>query len=329
MMSWDQLQDPDNRENPNAGNGGDLGKHSVYLAVLRYLLAQGPWSEGIRIRECHAGRGIYEIPAADARRSLLECLFAPMNADVGLPLHDLQRASQSALAVWPTRPERLRWYSGSALLNAWCLGSAAAGHHLLELYELAPDTRCVLSTLFAMPALQLPGLDVRILPETEDKSYFDGELHIENSVGAWNARDLIVLDPFAMWRQDQDQPRRDRYRGVIDRVVSKGQDAPSLILFWTWGRAFPVAEGDLDGTSSPVRNGYQELRECLHCAGRRFIRVTWRWGLQFAMWVLVPDPHLTGVCAALRRECDATRNHLVRGGCSGRLANPNIDVVID
>jgi len=110
-MSWDQLQDPDNRENRNAGNGGDLGKHSVYLAVLRYLLAQGPWSEGIRIRECHAGRGIYEIPATDARRSLLECLFAPMNADVGLPLHDLQRASQSALAVWPTRPERLRWYT--------------------------------------------------------------------------------------------------------------------------------------------------------------------------------------------------------------------------
>lgn len=328
-MGWDQLEDPENPENRNAGNGGDLGKHSVYLATLRYLLSQRPWSDGLQIRECHAGRGMYRVPAPDARRPLLECLFTPLSSDVGVSLHDLQRESQRALGVWPMRAAQLGWYSGSAVLNAWCLGAARTGSHRLELYELAPDTRRVLRELFATLALQLGDLDVRILPEVENESSCDGELHIENSVVGWGAQDLIILDPFAMWRQEEDRQRRNRYRRVVENILAKGLDSPSLILFWTWGRAFPVAEGDLDGTNSPAGNGYQELRECLHRSGRRFIRITWRWGLQFAMWVLVPDSHVTALCAALQRECDATSNHLVRNGCGGRLANPAIDVAID
>ena len=43
-MSWEQLLDSDNPENDNAGNGGDLAKHSVYAGTLRYLLARDPWS---------------------------------------------------------------------------------------------------------------------------------------------------------------------------------------------------------------------------------------------------------------------------------------------
>ena len=73
-MPWRQLHDPDNPENRNGGNGGDLGKHTVYLAVLDYLLARSPWSAELRVRECHAGRGMYRIPT-DARRPLLDCLL--------------------------------------------------------------------------------------------------------------------------------------------------------------------------------------------------------------------------------------------------------------
>ena len=101
------------------------------------------------------------------------------------------------------------------------------------------------------------------------------------------------------------------------------------MLFWTWGRAFPIANGDLDGTNTPVANGYQELRDLLHQANRHFVRVTWRWGLQFAMWVLVPESHLKPLCDALQRHCNEARDHMFQGGCEDRLGNPNIKVVVD
>jgi hypothetical protein len=327
-MSWQHLHDPDNPENKNAGNGGDLVKHTVYLTTLEYLLAHSPWSNELHVRECHAGRGMYGIAGDDARRPLLESLYNPLGTDVGVLLHDMQRASQSALALWPANPAHLAWYSGSAVLNAWRLG-LADGTHRLELYELAPATRRILRALFASSGLQLSRLDVRILPDPEDESDFDGEMHIESNVSAWTSQDLVLLDPFAMRRQDQDQWRRNRYRRILDRLIARGQDSPLLILFWTWGRAFPVADGDLDGTNSRVGNGYQELRERLHQAGRHFIRVRWRWGLQFAIWVLVPDSHLNALCAALQRQCNDVRDHLLRRGCGGRLTNPNVQVLID
>jgi len=128
-MPWRGQRDPENPENSNAGNGGDLVKHTVYLAVLNYLLAHSPWKEQLRVRECHAGRGMYRIPSLDpaGRRPLLTCLFDPFDVDVGIPLHDLQRATQTALDVWPDHPDDLEWYSGSAVLNAWVL--ARISHH--------------------------------------------------------------------------------------------------------------------------------------------------------------------------------------------------------
>jgi 23S rRNA A2030 N6-methylase RlmJ len=328
-MPWRQLHDPDNPENRNGGNGGDLGKHTVYLAVLEYLLAHSPWSAELRVRECHAGRGMYRIPTDDVRRPLLECLYSPLGADVGVLLHDVQRASQTALGVWPTTLASFEWYTGSAVVNAWQLGCASSGQHQLELYELAPETRAVLCAVFAAPGLQLPRVQVRILPDPENNANFDGEQHIEQNIAAWDTRDFVLLDPFAMWRQAQDQPRRNRYRRILDRLIQRGEESPSLMLFWTWGRAFPVADGDLDGTNDPVGNGYQELRNVLHQANRHFVRVTWRWGLQFAMWVLVPTPHLEALTAAIQLRCDELRDHLLHRGCGGRLANPDIQVAVD
>src|SRR5436190_15381929 len=43
MTSWHERHDPENPENRNAGNGGDLVKHTIYLSALDYLLAHSPW----------------------------------------------------------------------------------------------------------------------------------------------------------------------------------------------------------------------------------------------------------------------------------------------
>jgi 23S rRNA A2030 N6-methylase RlmJ len=327
-MSWQQLNDPGNIENRNAGNGGDLVKHTVYLTVLDYLLARVPWSSMLRIRECHAGRGMYAIPANDLRHGLLECLYEPVLKDIGFSLHDVQRAAHQALDVWPDNANDLAWYSGSAVLNAWRLSHAASGKHLLELYEFAPQTRDILRALFATMDDKLQQVEIRILPEPEDCREFDGEAHIEKHISEWDSRDLVLLDPFAMWRQEEHQQQRDRYRKIFDQLIRAGDNSPSLILFWTWGRAFPIAESDLEGTSKRVRNGYQDLRDQLHKSGRHFIRVSWRWGLQFAMWILIRDTHLSAFSAELQFQCDALRDHLLETGYQ-TLSSPNIQVVID
>jgi hypothetical protein len=327
-MSWRQIEDK-NRMNKLAGNGGDLVKHTVYLTVLDYLLARDPWSSQLRVHECHAGRGIYPIPSPDDRRPLLECLYDPVREETGVLLHDTQRASQSALEVWPADTKAFEWYGGSALINTWRLGRAGTGKHCHELYEQDAKTRESLRDVLLNSGLSPPQVGVQIFPKEEDGGKFAGEAHIETNVVNWNSQDLVLLDPFAMWCEKEDQPQRDRYRSILQRLIALGQDSPLLILFWTWGKAFPVAKDDLDGTNTPVRNGYQELRTLLHGAGRPFVRVAWRWGLQFAMWVLVPDSHVNELCGCLRHSCDGLRDHLQQHGCRGRLKNPNIEVAVD
>ena len=50
-------------QNSNAGNGGDIIKHSVYLAVLDELCARERWRGELHVVEAHAGKGVY-VPAA-------------------------------------------------------------------------------------------------------------------------------------------------------------------------------------------------------------------------------------------------------------------------
>jgi hypothetical protein len=268
---------------------------------------------------------MYRIPGKDSRRRLLECLYDPIRADVGVLLHDVQRGLQSALGVWPDHGQPFEWYAGSAVVDAWRLGRAQSGKHRLELYELDADTRRILRAVFSDPALQLPRLDVQIFPEAEDQRDFDGECHIEKNVAAWHSQDLILLDPFAIWRKKKDQPQRDRYRRIIERLIAQGQESPLLILFWTWGQNFRAADGDLAGTNRPVSNGYHELRALLHGAGGNFIRVSWRWDLQLAMWVLVPEAHVNALCDALQRCCDDLRDHLLQHGCKKQ----DVEVAVD
>jgi 23S rRNA A2030 N6-methylase RlmJ len=69
------MEDSENRENKNAGKGGDLVNHTLYLATIRFLVRCKPWSDGLFMRECHAGRGVYRI-TDQARRRNLACLYS-------------------------------------------------------------------------------------------------------------------------------------------------------------------------------------------------------------------------------------------------------------
>ena len=121
------------------------------------------------------------------------------------------------------------------MINAWQLGNAKTGRHRLELYELAADTRAVLRAVFATPGDHFPRTEVRILPGPETHAAFDGDSYIEQSIATWNSQDLVLLDPFAMWRQPQHQERRNLYRGIVEQLLRCGEESPLLLLFCSSG----------------------------------------------------------------------------------------------
>ncbi len=323
-MDWKLMDDPNNPENGNAGNGGDLVKHTVYLATLRYLLTQEPWNSGLRLRECHAGRGIYRIPIGS--RKLVSCLHSnPAKERPGL-LQATQGDILSALGCLQDAAEEHIWYAGSALINTFTLANNQPGLHTLDLYEWQPETRQILRSVLtaAQPDTHV---SLRVLPEEDDGREFDGEAYIGQRIGEWGKQDVILLDPFAMWREKKDQSKRNRYGAMVDALIRHREDAPSLILFWTWGQNFPVARGDMSGTNKPVKNGYQELQNRLHLKEFHFVRVTWCWGLQFAMWVVAPKEHLAALRNYIDLHCGLLSNHLQRHRCE--FKDQRVEVTID
>jgi hypothetical protein len=324
-MDWKLMNDPANPENKNAGNGGDLVKHTVYLATLRYLLAHKPWSDGLRLRECHAGRGIYGVPVGS--RKVLSCLHSnPAAKEHPVLLQTAQRDIMGTMGCWPDALEEPNWYAGSALINAFTLADNHPSLHSVDLYEWEPDTRQILRSV--LTAAQ-PGMrsSWSVLPEEDEGREFDGEVYIEQRISGWAKQDVVLLDPFAMWREKKDQSKRNRYGAIVDGLIRHGADATSLILFWTWGNAFPVARGDLNGTNEPVKNGYHELRSRLHLKEFRFVRVKWCWGLQFAMWVVAPREHLEALRHDIDLHCGLLSNHLERRRC--RFKDQRVEVAID
>ncbi|GEM_PF-320232 len=320
------MHDRANKANNVAGNGGDLVKHTVYLAVLRFLLGQEPWRSKLLVRECHAGQGAYRIPEGDSRRHrLLSCLYSSPAGSSRVLLHDVQKSILGTLGCWPSGAEGAHCYAGSPLINAYTLAESHGDSHELELYELLPETRRILRSVLAEAQPEAHQF-WSVLPKEEQCKEFDGEAHIAREIKDWGKQNLVLLDPFAMWRQRSDQAKRDRYGAIIDGLVSRGPDAPSLVLFWTWGKAFPVADADLDGTASPVPNGYAELRAKLHKAGFAFILIRWRWELQFAMWVVVPADHVTALRDAIDCHCRLLSDHLTRHGCGQSQVEVTIDL---
>jgi 23S rRNA A2030 N6-methylase RlmJ len=187
-VDWKLLDDPANIENANAGNGGDLVKHTVYLATIRYLLTQEPWAKGLFVRECHAGRGIYRIPKGDPRVRLISAVFSDSIASSPILLQAAPKSILNALGCWDS--ESVEWYAGSALMNA---GSLFGGHgHSLELYEYLPETGRILYSV--LNDVQPAANRCWRMPSAEEDEEFDGETYIEQHIGNWGKQNLVLLD---------------------------------------------------------------------------------------------------------------------------------------
>lgn len=308
--------DDRNDQNHNAGNGGDLIKHTVYLTVLETMMEREPWCSEIRLRECHAGRGLYRT--------------TPDNEWLGLYLHTkaedslLARSQRSALSDLRVDVERRpgAYYAGSSILNLRV--AAGARNALTEFYELKPGTREILQASLREVRPDTPDLTISV-PGRSGRT-FDGEAYIADSVKGWDERDLILLDPFSMWRQRKHQQRRDLYRDILVGAVAKG--CP-VTIFFTWGNANRAADEDLSGDRVTPMNGYGDLLRWLKLADVNVVTVKWIWHYRFAMWIVLPRREMSelrdDIVTRVRREVSLI-DRIADSSAIGRL---HPDTVVD
>lgn len=277
-MPWRRADDPHNPENRNAGNGGDLVKHCVYLSFLQSLLRRPPWHDGLRLHECHAGRGMYRIDPGDPRRALLANLTDGVLATA-------QTHAREALSLDSD------WYAGSALLNLMTL-TTNGGTHRYTGYEWAPDTRRILGGVLA----EAGGSVETLVPGGDDRC--DGETIIADELATMSERDVILLDPFGLWQRPKLAERRARYRRIFE-ARARHPAPPPLAMFWTWSHA-GAADADLDGSGAAIDNGYRVLLELV--GARPLLRIRWHWDIPCAMWLLAPTNVLDDVADRLHGE---------------------------
>ena len=310
------LRDDRNTQNKNAGNGGDLVKHTVYLTLLDELLQRQPWKSEIRLRECHAGRGIY-LTDPDPR-FLVWCL---MGCGGDTMLRRAETEALDTLGLYDSNdPGGL--YAGSAVLN---LRAVARGRKVLaEFYEERPRTREILAGVLHSSITERLDLTVSV-PGTKGRS-LDGEKRIARAVSRWDERDVILLDPFSIWHRKEHQSRRDLLGRILDFTVERG--CP-LSLFFTWGNANPQADEDMSGGHRSPRNGYADMLARLREAHANVVLVRWIWKQRFAMWVLLPSRELRDALAARLRSELAGIDRLSEVGAITRKHPETLVSVLD
>lgn len=107
-------------QNANAGNGGDIIKHSIYLALLDALQERNPWRHALHVVEAHAGKGVY-VPAAEAYARAVED-SAMQRSILGAAQRKAFRPAPHGLGVIEgTQDGKLHAYAASAVLHAFAL----------------------------------------------------------------------------------------------------------------------------------------------------------------------------------------------------------------
>ena len=302
-MSWQDLRDPDNPENNAAGNRSDWLKHTIWLAGLTALQRCTP-NTALELHSCHAGRGMYRIPPADARLPHLHALWC--RSPDPLLLQQAQRAVCHGMGVHPSKQH---WYAGSALLFEWWRRQqqhSPSDHHYL--YEWHPDTRAVLAATLShfgqSTTSRLPTTAVNthiVARDTHGGGRFDGESAVAEALHRWPAESVLLLDPFALWRHPKHAERRARFVRIFEAVAARGHHAPAVSLFFAWGKRTSAAAR----SAAEVSDDYVALREQLRTGPHTLVEMHWCWDLRCGMWWLLPSRYAQPVAAAVNYHVGA------------------------
>ena len=296
-----------NRQNSNAGNAGDLLKHSAYLALLDELVSREPWRYELHIVEAHSGKGVYASTSShlrDARQ---------------LPGYAASRLGVAQTAAFADPPggfgviagirDNEMPYAGSAVLHAREL--IAIPRRTLTLMDCDSAVRNTVACIFLQPCLAVLAPDLRLVDpagasEPKVLSALKERMYLSTSV--------LHFDPFAFVMSPDDAEIRNDYVKLIthcDEQVDRGELAAATV-FVTWGSNSRAALDDLDGAGyqGGLKGGYNDL------VGRtdptRRIVLTWCWELYFSLILIVPQALRPQIAARLQLYVEPFSTRLER-----------------
>ena len=269
-------------QNKNAGNGGDVIKHSVYLAMLDELRRHERWREQLHVLETHAGKGVY-APAAKE--------YVKAANDPAMRRSKLCAAQERAFACAPDGLGSVdgmkageRPYAASAVLHAFALRDVP--RKSLELMDSDGGATGTLKQVFDEPALRRFHPPPCVRTESSSEQALIERLGQASRLGG---NHLVHLDPFAFVSATEHAPERKRYAKLLqeaDRRV-KCDTLAALSVFVVWGGwQRDKARKILSGAERGVPGGYPDLRD--EIGSERRITVEWCWGQYFAMLLVVP-----------------------------------------
>ena len=280
-------------QNQNAGNGGDLVKHSVYLALLDTFRAG---HRELHVMEAHAGKGVY-VPAAEE--------YARAAKDTAVRKSVLGTAQENAFRPAPdglgsiegTRDGEYA-YAASAVLHAFALRDLPKKSLLLM--DSDPSATATLTRLFDEPAFLRFDPRPRVHTEAPSEEALINRFHRS----CFGENHIVHLDPFAFVVSGEHAPDRERYAKLLrtaDRCVAS-KTLAALSIFIVWGRRHSSkARADLFGEGCCVRNGYQDL--CAMIGNERRLVVEWCWGQYFSMLLVVPAGIREEVIERIQKYC--------------------------
>ncbi len=265
----------------HAGNFADLLKHSLLLAVVGRLKAEGP----LTVLETHAGAGCYDLGGDAARRS------GEAQAGVArLMSTPVRPPTLEALAgsVRSCNPDgELRWYPGSPWLAAQALGPT-------DIYvgcELQADAYVALEAVLA-PRKNGPCIEL-----VQGDGYALAARRLSSTAG----RTLLMIDP--------PFERADDYARTAELIAARPDPARQPALVWTPLKdleTFDAFLGALEGTGPASLVSAQARLRPLDDPMR----------MNGCAVVLVDAPDVT---AEAQTVCDWLVAHLGAPGASGRV----------
>ena len=284
----------ESKQNRNAGNGGDVIKHSVYLAVLDELREHERWREQLHVLETHAGKGVY-APAAKE--------YAEAANDPAMRRSELCAAQKRAFACAPDGLGSVdgmeageRPYAASAVLHAFALRDVP--RKSLVLMDSDDRVRDTLTRVFDEPAFRRfhPPPCVQRTASSEQRL-----IELLGQSSCLGGNHLVHLDPFPFVSDTEERKQYAKLLQEADRRV-KCDTLAALSVFVVWGqRNGGKARKDLFETERGVPGGYQDLRN--EIGSERRITVEWCWGHYFAMLLMVPAEVRDEVVERIRKYC--------------------------
>jgi hypothetical protein len=268
------------RQDKNAGNSGDLVKHTVYLTMLR-ALAHG--ERRPYIVEAHGGKGVY----ISANPHLRQATEAPQFTG-----SVLGRAQAACFAPPPAGLGNVEGlagnevaYAGSGALHATAVANGTAAS--LELLDSDAGVRSVAERVFSETCF----LPVRgKLRTTDPKGQSEPSVLSRLRGGELHPDTVLHLDPFAFVMKSEDVRIRALYGDLIRECASHvGQTRlAAASVFFTWGSNNAAARDDLFGIGygGGLDDGYQALVAAVPQDQR--LVVTWCWEFYFSLLCIVP-----------------------------------------